>query len=675
MSANPLLETWTGPYGLPPFDTVRAEHFGPALDAAMAAHGAEIRAIADSASAPDFRNTILALDESGALLKRVSALFHNLASSRTDAALKAVEAEYSPRLALHYARLLLDPALFARVDAVAAGLGSSDLGSLERRLVERTHLDFTRAGARLAGPARARMEEVAEALAERCTTFGQNVLADEEEWFLELSEESELAGLPAGLVAGAAEAARALGKEGKWCITLARSFVDPFLTFSTRRDLRKKVYEAFVDRGELRADRDTKPLIREILALRAEKAALLGYPTYADFALEDRMAARPRAVMDLLEKVWKPALAKAREEEARLLAFARRDGLETLEAWDWRHYAEKVRSADYSLDGAEIKAYFGLDDMMKAMFRAAGRLFGLSFVEVKGSALYHEDVRLFEVRDAGGALKGIYLADNFARPGKRSGAWMSNYRDQSKGVIPIVVNNTNFTKGARGESVRIGLDDLRTLFHEFGHALHGLLSDVDYEGLSGTSTLRDFVELPSQLFEHWALVPAILAEFALHEKTGEAIPEALVARIKKAATFNQGWETLQYLGPALLDMALHGLADPSALDPAAFERDECARLGLPAVVGLRHRLPHFLHLFRGDSYAAGYYVYMWAEVLEADAFAAFEEKGDVFEPALASRLRELYAAGNSMEPGALYRRFRGRDPSIEPLLRQRGLLG
>ena len=673
--SNPLLEAWDGAYGLPPFAALRTEHFGPALDAAMEEHAAEMRAIATSAEAPDFQNTIVAIDTSGDSFKRVANLFFNLCSSKTDEALQAVESVYSPKVAAHLSSFLLDPELFARVDAVHSSRESSGLTSLEKRLVERIHLNFVMAGARLDETKRARMKEIIEELAGKCTTFGQRVLGDEDEWFLELSDRAELEGLPSFLIDAAAEVAKERGLADKWAITLSRSFVEPFLSYSARRDLRKKVYEAFSSRGEMKPERDTKPLISEIMKLRSEQARLHGFKTYADFALRDRMAGNPKAVADLLGKVWAPAIARAAEEEGRLLEVAKADGLSSIEAWDWRYYAEKVRQRDYSLDDAEVKPYFSLDRMIEAMFFAAERLFGIRFVEVKGPALYHPDVRLFEVRDSGGALRGLYLADNFARTGKQSGAWMSNYREQSKGVIPIVVNNTNFTKGKAGEATLVSFDDVKTLFHEFGHGLHGLLSEVEFETLSGTNVLRDFVELPSQLFEHWALAPEVLSRFALHVETGEPIPSGLVDKIKAARTFNQGWETVQYLGPALLDMALHGLEEVGGLDAARFEREGSASIGIPGNIGLRHRLPHFQHIFAGDSYAAGYYVYMWAEVLESDVFSAFEEKGDVFDPELASKLRSLiYGAGNSEDPTELFRKFRGRDPSIEPLLAQRGLL-
>ncbi len=673
---NPLTAAWDAPYGLPPFDKIRAEHFGPALDAAMAEHVSEVAAIAASKEPSSFENTIAAFDRSGEALSRVALVFHNLTSSMTDEALQAVERDYMPKLALHVARFLLDPGLFARVDAVHERRGDSGLSPIQVRLVEKMHLDFVLAGARLDEAGKRRAAELVEALSVKCTAFGQAVLADEDEAYVLIEDRAGLAGLPPDLVDAAAEAAKAKGHEGQWAITVGRSFVEPFLTASKNRELRKKVWEAFSARGEMRADRDTKPIIKQILELRAEQARLLGYSSYADFALVDRMAKTPARVAELLDAVWPPALARAAEAAAGLAAIAREsDGIGALEPWDWLYYSDQVKRRDYALDEAEIKPYFSVDNMVKAMFWAAGRLFGVDFVEVKGVPLYHPDVRLFEVRDrAKGTLKGVFLNDNYSRAGKRSGAWMSNYREQSAGVVPIVVNNNNFTPGKVGESVLISFDDAATLFHEFGHGLHGLLSEVDYQGLSGTNVLRDFVELPSQLFEHWALAPELLEKFAVHVETGTSIPADLVARIRKARTFNMGWETVQYLGPALLDMRLHALTALASFDAARFEREERARLGVPPVVGLRHRLPHFQHLFADNGYAAGYYVYMWAEVLEADAFEAFEEKGDLFDPDLAARLKRcIYAAGNSADPAEAFRAFRGRDPRIGALLKQRGL--
>lgn len=676
MDTNPLLQPWNTPYGLPPFDAIRTEHFGPALDAAMASHAAEVTALAAASEPPTFENTILAFDRSGEDFQRITAVFFNLTGCRTDAALQAVEREYSPKVAAHVTRFYLDPALFARIDAVHAARNDSGLTPVQVRLTEKIHLDFVLAGAKLAPAAKARVAEIVEALSVKCTAFGQAVLADEEETYILIEDAADLAGLSPELVDAAAEAAKAHGHEGQWAITVGRSFVEPFLTQSTRRELRRKVHQAFEARGELNPARDTKPLIQEILALRAELAKLQGYATYADYALVNRMAKTPAAVADLLERVWTPAVARAKEEEKTLAALAKEtDGIDTLEAWDWLHYSERVRSRDYGLDEAEVKPYFSLDAMLSAMFWSAGRLFGIDFVPVEGVPLYHPDARLYEVRRrSDGGLQGVFISDNYARAGKRSGAWMSNYREQSAGVIPIVANHNNFTPGRPGEPVLISFDDASTLFHEFGHGLHALLSQVDYQGLSGTNVLRDFVELPSQLFEHWALVPEVLERFARHHVTGEPIPASLVEKIRRTQTFNMGWETVQYLGPALLDMQLHALTDLQGFEAGRFEREACGTLGVPAIVGLRHRLPHFQHLFTGDGYAAGYYVYMWAEVLEADAYAAFEEKGDPFDPELARKLLEhIYAAGNAADPAEAFRAFRGRDPEIGPLLKQRGL--
>jgi len=676
MSTNPFLTPWTTPYGLPPFDLIRPEHYGPAFEATMEAHRAEVAALATSTEAPTFENTIAAFDRSGAALSRVALTFFNLTGSATNDELQAVERDWMPRFALHTTAFLLDPALFARVDAVHEARHRSGLSPVQIRLTEKFHLDFVLAGARLDQAGKKRVSEIVEALAVKCTDFSQAVLADEEEAYVLIEDAAGLAGLAPDLVAAAAEAAKAKGHEGRWAITVGRSFVEPFLTSSTRRDLREKVWKAFSARGEMGTGRDTKPVIKEILELRDELARVQGYPTYADYALVNRMAKAPAAVAGLLEAVWTPAVKRAAEEEKLLTDLARKaDGLAKLEAWDWLYYADQVKRRDYALDEGEIKPYFAVENMVQAMFWVAGRLFDVDFVEIHGVPLYHPDVRLFEVRRrADGALQGVFLNDNYSRAGKRSGAWMSNYREQSAGVVPIVVNNNNFTPGKPGEPVLISFDDATTLFHEFGHGLHGLLSQVDYQGVSGTNVLRDFVELPSQLFEHWALAPEVLARFALHVETKKPIPADLVAKILKAKTFNMGWETVQYLGPALLDMKVHALTDLKAFDAAAFEAQECARLGVPAVVGLRHRLPHFQHLFSGDGYAAGYYVYLWAEVLEADVFSAFEEKGDVFDPELARRLKAtIYAAGNSQDPVAAFRAFRGRDPKIDALLKQRGL--
>ena len=681
---NPLLAPWDTPYGLPPFDAVRPQHFKPAFEAAFREHRAELEAIATQAEPPSFDNTVAAFDASGRTLARVDALFNNLGSSASTPELQAVEREMAAPLAAHENWVRLHAPLFARIDAVHAARDTLGLTPEQRRLVERIHLDFVRAGARLSPAQRERYGAVMEQLAEATTRFMQNVLADENGYQLVLRGEAELAGLPGFVRAAARQAAleRGVAGDDAHVITLSRSLIVPFLTFSERRDLREQAWRAWTTRGEHDGAHDNRPIAREILRLRNEQARAHGHDNYADYALGDTMALTQGAVRRLLEQVWAPAKRRAAVELADLQALARARGEpEAIEPWDWRYYAEKVRLARYDLDEAAIKPYFALERMVQAAFDCAGRLFGLEFVAQPQVRAYHPDVQVYEVRSAAdGALVGLFLHDNHARPGKRSGAWMSALRWQSSAsrhgqVLPVILNNNNFAKGAPGEPTLLSFDDARTLFHEFGHGLHGLLSKVGYERLSGTQVLRDFVELPSQLFEHWLAEPSVLKRHALHVETGEPIPDALIERIRAAETFNQGYETVSYTSSALVDLALHAQSDPDGLDITAFEREELARLGAPEVVGMRHRLPHFGHLFAGPGYAAGYYVYLWAEVLDADAFEAFREAGDAFDPALAERLRRhVYGAGNSLEPGAAYRAFRGRDATVEPMLRGRGLL-
>jgi peptidyl-dipeptidase Dcp len=689
ITANPLLEPWTGCFGLPPFGAIRAEHFAPAFEQALAAHRAEIDAIASRSDAPTFDNTVAALDASGRALARLEALFRNLIASHTSPSLQAVERVLVPRLAAHHSDILLDVRLFARIDALFAQRDRLDLTPEQVQLLKRTHLDFVMAGARLAPAARAQIAEIVKEHAELTTRFSQNVLHDESTQCLWLRDEADLAGLPPALRAAAQQAAEQRAGDqapaGGWAITLGRSMVVPFLTHSARRDLRQRAYELWKARGEGRGEggaaHDNRPIARRILALRSAQARLHGYASYADFALVDRMAGTPAAVRELLLRVWEPARARTLRERADLEALARADGLAAIASWDWRFYAEKLRQQRYQLDDAELKPYFALDRMLAAAFDVAGRLFGVHFVERPEIETYHPDVRAFEVRrnDNGqDRIVGLFLSDNFARPSKRSGAWMSAYRWQSShggGTLPIIVNNNNFAKAPAGEPTLLSFDDVRTLFHEFGHGLHGLLSEVTYDRLSGTKVLRDFVELPSQIFEHWALEAAVLKKHARHVQTDAPIPDALLDRIRAARRFNQGFETVGYTACALLDLALHEQADPDGVDIARFEEDELARLGLPAGASTYHRLPHFQHLFSSSAYAAGYYVYLWAGVLDADGFGAFEEAGDPFDAATAARLhRHIYAAGGSVDPMQAYRAFRGRDPKVEPLLAQRGLL-
>ncbi|HWB48160.1 MAG TPA: M3 family metallopeptidase [Stellaceae bacterium] len=674
MTQNPLFETWTTPFGLPPFDRIEPAHFPPAFDRGMDEEIADVAAITGSSAPPTFANTIEALERSGRLLNTVGDLFHNLNSSATNKEIDAIARDYAPRLAAHRSQIALDPALFARIDALYRKRDALGLAPDQRRLLERYHTRFVRAGALLGPAEKARMSAITARMASLHTQFGQNVLFDEDSWRLVLGED-DLAGLPEFARAAAASAGKEHGLDGKYVITLSRSSVEPFLCFSARRDLRETAYRAWVRRGEHPGEHDNAPLIAEILALRQEQARLLGYDSYAAYRLDDTMAKTPEAAEHLLAQVWEPAKRKAAAERAELVEAAHADGLnEPLAPWDWRYYAEKVRAAKYDLDESAVKPYFVLDNMVAALFDTAGRLFGLSFAPRHDCPVYHPDVRVYEVREtASGKTVGLFLHDNFARPGKRSGAWMSSYRDQESldsEVLPIVVNNNNFSKG---DPTLLSFDDARTLFHEFGHGLHGLLSHVRYRSQSGTAVLRDFVEFPSQIMEHWVQAPEVLRQYARHHRTGEPLPETLLEALLAARNFNQGFATVEYAACAMIDLELHARTDPAPVDIARFERDFLARVGMPAEIGLRHRPTHFQHLFDGAGYAAGYYAYLWAEVLDADGYAAFTEAGDVFDPGLAARLKAIYRAGDTQDPMALYREFRGREPEIDALLAQRGL--
>ncbi|OWQ49158.1 peptidase M3 [Roseateles noduli] len=681
MLSNPLLSAWTGPYGLPPFDAIRAEHVEPAFEAALAAHRAELAAIAANPAAPDFDNTLAALDRAGRALTALEHLFSTLSASASSPELQAVQRRMAAPLAAHTNAIYLNAALFERVERLHEQRASLGLPPESLRLLERVHLDFVRAGARLQGDARARYAANMERQAELNTRFAQNVLADESGYQLVLRGEAELAGLPDFVRAAARQAAldRGQTEEGAHVVTLSRSLIVPFLTFSERRDLREQAWRAWVGRGETAGETDNRALVRELLALRHEQAALHGHRSFADYALADTMAGRQSAVQGLLDQVWEPAKAAAARERAMLDEVRTQLGHDlTIEDWDWRWYAEKVRQQRFQLDEAEVKPYFPLDAMVQAMFDCASRLYGLRFVAQPQVAGYHPDVKVYEVQRPDGSLRGIFVQDNFARPTKRSGAWMNALRWQARNgidALPIILNNNNFAKGAPGEPTLLSFDDVRTLFHEFGHGLHGLLSDVTFERLSGTQVLRDFVELPSQVMEHWMAEPAVLKQHARHYKTGEPLPDALLERLKAAATFNQGYETVRYCASALVDLALHAQEQADVADPVAFERETLARLGLPPAIGLNHRLTHFQHLFSGSYYASGYYVYLWAEVLDCDAFEAFVEAGDPFDAKTAqSLLANILSVGNSREPGATYRAFRGRDARVEPMLKGRGLI-
>jgi peptidyl-dipeptidase Dcp len=669
---NPLLVPWTTPFGVPPFDLIRVEHYAPAFEAAIAAHRAEIAAIAADPAPPDFANTVEALERAGDALTRVGAVFFNLASSNATDALQAVERDWAPRLARHRSEVVLNPDLFRRVDAVHARRDELALASDQRRLLERLHMRLVRAGAALDEAARSRLTEISTRLAELHTRFGQNVLADENDWQMVLAE-ADLDGLPDFACAAAREAARERGVDG-FVITLARSSVEPFLTFSARRDLRERAWRAWVDRGALHPERDNAALVREILTLRAERARLLGHADFAGYRLVDTMAGTPEAAERLLRAAWEPAKRRAAEERAELEALARAEGHNgPVEAWDWRFWAERARAAKHQFDGAALKPYLELEAMLRALFDTARRLFGVTFEERRDIPVYHPDVRAFEARDTDGTHRGVFLLDNFARTGKRSGAWMSSFRvaDALDGrVSPIIVNNNNL---ARATPTLLSFDDARTLFHEFGHALHGLLSTARYPSQSGTAVLGDFVEFPSQVMEHWLTVPETLRTHARHHETGETLPEAMLEKLLAARNDGQGFATVEYVSSALIDIALHRHSEPETLDLAAFEGEFLAEIGMPAAIGLRHRPIHFGHLFAGGGYAAGYYFYLWAEVLDADGFEAFEEAGDPFQPDLAARLKSVLEAGDTRDPMELYVAFRGREPKVDALLRKRGL--
>jgi len=655
--------------------------FPTAFEMAMALQRRRIRRIARNPKPPTFANTILALERSGRALDRVHALFEVHAGTLKLGDLPRLEQELMPRLAAFDDEITQDARLFRRIEAVHAGAAGAGLDPEQRRLCWHYHTRFIRAGARLDAGQKARIQELNQQLAGLCTRFSQNVLEEETSQFTVLEREGDLAGLPAEFIAAAARAAQARGLDGRWVVGNTRSAMEPFLACAERRDLRERVWRTYVSRGDNGGATDNKALITEILQLRLERARLLGYATHAHWALEPTMAGTPERALALMAAVWRPAADQVRAEVAELQAIADREGAAfRIAPWDYRFYAEQLKRERFALDLKEVQPYLQLDRLREGMFWAAGRLYGLAFEPVAGLPVPHPDVKVWAVRDAGragGRLRGLWCFDPFARDGKQSGAWMSNYRRQERldrPVPPIVSNNANFLKGAPGEPVLISWDDAVTLFHEFGHALHGLLSEVRYPSLSGTAVPGDFVEFPSQLNEHWLLTPELLDRFARHHATGQPIPGELVRKLVRAATFNQGFQTLEYLASAMFDLQCH-LAGGAAVDPAAFEREELARLGLPEAVVMRHRPTQFSHIFAGDDYAAGYYAYLWADALTADAWEAFQEGGGPWDPAVAGRLRRtILAVGNTVDQARAFRAFRGRDVDTGALMRKRGFL-
>ncbi|MFO1077488.1 MAG: M3 family metallopeptidase [Planctomycetota bacterium] len=676
-SPNPLLAPWTGPHGgVPPFDRVRVDDFRPAVAAAMDEQRAELAAIVAEPAPASFDNTIAALERCGRTLQRVMAVYGVFGSNLSTPEFREVERDIDPALAAFGDEIVQNEGLFRRIAAVHAA-PPADLTAEQRRLLWKHHDHFVRAGARLDAAGKTRLSAITQELARLYTTFSQRILADEQEHFVAIADARDLQGLPPALVDAAAAAAAARGLAGRWVVDNTRSSVDPFLTYSARRELRERVWRMFTSRGDRGDQNDTKALIPRILQLRAERAALLGYRTHAHWRLENAMAKTPERALELLEAMWKPARARVAEEVADMQRLADAEGAGiTIAPWDYAHYAEKVRKARYDLDQNEVKQYLQLELLCDGMFWVAGELFGLALTPVADVPVFHPDVRVFRVatRDGGREI-GLWYFDPYARPGKRSGAWMTDYRAQERfdgEVTTLVSNNSNFVKGRAGEPVLVSWDDATTLFHEFGHALHGLCSSVGYPTLSGTSVARDFVEFPSQLLEHWLSTDEVLARFARHHATGAPMPKDLTARLKKAAKFNQGFATTEYLASALVDMKMH-TAEVAALATTDFETAVLSAYGMPRELVMRHRPPHFLHVFANDGYSAGYYSYLWADTLVADAWAAFTEAGSPFDPAVKRRLLDhVFAAGDTVDPAAAYRAFRGRDAGIQALMTKRG---
>ncbi|MEM7545686.1 MAG: M3 family metallopeptidase [Pseudomonadota bacterium] len=671
---NPLLSDWTTPFGIPPFAEIDIADFKPAFEAALTEDRADIDAIAGNASAPDFENTIAALERSGKALTKVASVFFNQAGVNSSDGMREIEQWAAPVLSAHSTETVMNAKLFARIDALHGARATLNLTAEQDRVLDLTHKSFVRSGANLTGDDRARMKDVMGRLATLGATFSQNVLKDEADWFMALDGADALAGLPDFLIAAAAEAAKERGQDGH-VITLSRSLIAPFLQFSTNRDLRERAWRAWTARGEMRRETNNHDLITETVALRAERARMLGFPNFASFKLNDQMAKTPDRVRDLLMAVWTPAREKALAERDAMQALAAAEGTNIrIEPWDWRFYAEKQRKAEHDLDEAELKPYLRLDAMIEAAFDCASRLFGLSFKELPDAPRPHPDARVWEVTRDGNHI-AVFIGDYFARASKRSGAWMSAYRGQQnldEAVRPIISNVMNFAKGS-GVTL-LTFDDARTLFHEFGHALHGMLSDVTYPSIAGTSVARDFVELPSQLYEHWLSEPDVLARFARHYKTGEPMPEPLIKRLLAAENFGQGFASVEYTASALVDLEMHLIEDATGFDPATFEIRTLDAIGMPKEIVMRHRTPHFAHVFSGDGYSAGYYSYMWSEVMDADAFDAFTDAGDPFDAATAERLSTaIYSAGGRQDPEEAYKAFRGRLPEVTALLRQRGL--
>lgn len=670
--SNPFFETRDTPRGIPPFDRIQEAHFEEAFQRGFAEHREEIERIKQSDDAPDFDNTIEALERSGALLERVGGTFFNFTSSRLTDALQEIQVRVMPAYAAHHSRIYSDPGLFAKVDRVFKSVDRDALSDEQVRLLEETHKAFVRAGAALDDEARAEVQKLDEELAGLKTRFGQNLVKDTNNFEMVLERDDEVAGLPQSVLNAAASAAEGRGKPGKYVFTISRSSITPFLRFSDRRDLREQIFNAYVNNGNNGNEQDNNATLSKIAALRAKRAKLLGYESHAQYMLDDRMAATPQRVESLLDKIWAPAREKVRQEALDLQDRIQEEGGNfKLEPWDWWYYTEKLRKDRFDFDAEDAKSYFKLENVRDGAFEVANRLYGITFHRIDDVPVYEPDVQVYEVKEADGSIIGIFMTDYFMRDTKRGGAWMNAFRSQSEGNHPVIVNCCNFSKS---DPCLLDMDEVRTLFHEFGHGLHGLLSNVKYRSLAGTSVKKDFVELPSQIMEHWATEPEVMKRYARHYKTGEAIPDDLIGKIRDTATFNQGFATTEYLAASYLDMAWHSLKDETPVDGRELEQRVMDEIGLVEQVHPRYHSSYFQHIFSGDSYSAGYYVYIWAEVLDADGFEAFKKKG-IFDAETATAFRKnVLERGGTEDPMELYRRFRGREPVVEPLLRNRGLI-
>jgi peptidyl-dipeptidase Dcp len=675
-TAAPILAPWTGPHGgLPRFDQIRVADFKPAMDTAMNLGRQEIAAIAANPSPPTFANTIAAMEGAGRNLGRVLNFFGIYTSTLNDEAMQAVEAEMSPKIAGYFDEITQNGPLFQRIKAVYDTRETSGLNAEQKRLADVYYRNFARQGAALDGAKKTRLAAINQELAGYYTKFSQNQQNDEAEIVFWLDSAEDLAGLSPQQISGAAALAKAKGREGKWAIANTRSAAEPFITYSTRRDLREKVYRMWMGRGDNAGERDNKKVIPEILKLRGEKAKLLGHPTHAHWITDNGMAKSPDAAMALMLKLWKPAVARVAQEVADMQKIADAEGAGIkIDVWDYRFYAEKVRKAKYDFDENEVKPYLVMENLRDGMFWVADQLFGMKFKPIANVPVYHPDVAVWEVTRAGKRV-GLWYFDPYARPGKNSGAWMNEYRTQERfktNITPIVSNNCNYVKGDAGKPTLISWDDAETLFHEFGHALHGLSSNVTYPSLAGTNVARDYVEFPSQILEYWVATPEVLNKFARHFETGAPMPAALLEKINKAKTFNQGFKTVEFMASALYDMRIH-LETNHPIDPALFEKTVLTELGLPKEIVMRHRPTAFGHIFSGDGYSAGYYSYLWADTLTADAWEAFQENGGAYSKVMAKKLNDnIFSVGNTIDPADAFRKFRGRDVNVDALMRDRG---